>query len=201
MQATAKSSSPSAASRSASNRGQILMKTMNLKKHGLFFLISISLTGLSHSQTCQWRPEGNAGPGWYDGGGSPCNNTPEQPTEPAVHWASRWGAVANSVTTGRIGTSAGQSNRREAKRTALRQCGNDNGIKDCKVVMTYHDQCSSIAEGTYTSSKEGPATTTVATAVASTTFEAFGLAIKSCEKKATDCKVVHIECSLPEIVQ
>jgi hypothetical protein len=162
------------------------------------FLIS---SMLSHAQSCQWRPEGTIGPGWYDGGGSPCSSTPQQSAAPTVRWSSRWGAVANSITTGHAGTSAGQVSRYDAKHLALHQCGTDDGIKDCKIVMTYHDQCAAIADGTYASSTAGAATTSFATASAATISEASNLAMESCNKEAIDCKVIYTECSLPERIQ
>jgi hypothetical protein len=152
----------------------------------------LALVNIAKAQNCQWRQDGTSGPGWYDSGGVPCNNNASQQSAiPPAKWASRWGAVANSINTGHAGTSAGERNARDANRIAMQQCGTDTGINDCKVIMTYHDQCAAIADGTHE----------FAAGAASTVAEASSIAMQSCQKKANDCKIIYTECSLPERIQ
>jgi hypothetical protein len=150
----------------------------------MLMLMSI---GSLHAQSCQWRQEGTAGPGWYDGGGTACNNDSSQQNEPPVRWASRWGAIAINTQNGALGGSTGQQNRYDAKRVALARCGDD-----CKIDLTYHDQCVALASGKRY----------YASVSAATVEEASLLAMKACGKGgATDCIVTYSECSLPERIQ
>lgn len=163
------------------------MKIRTLELAGLILMLALS--DVVHAQSCQWRQEGTVGPGWYDASGSTCSNSsPQQPITQQVNWASRWGAIAISYGAGHSGSAAGQESSHDAKHLALRNC-NVNGTTDCKVALTYRDQCAALAWGGGFS----------APASAATIEEASLLALHSCG--AGECKIVYSECSLPERIQ
>lgn len=53
------------------------------------------------------------------------------------------GAIANSNSTGEAGSAVGKLSEEEAERVALRQCA-VGGAGDCKVQLTYKNQCSAL---------------------------------------------------------
>jgi hypothetical protein len=155
---------------------------------GLIFLFVSN--GAVHAQSCQWRQEGTQGPGWYDAGGGPCNNN-AQSAAPTERWAPRWGAIASSAHTGNVGTTAGQSNRGEAKRIALQHCGAKDGIRDCKINLVYANACAAYAW------REGKAGISSALSIE----EASQKALNACNKEGKECEIIYSECSLPERIQ
>lgn len=161
---------------------------MKLQMRDLFaFLFLIALSDVTLAQNCQWRQEGTQGPGWYDAGGNICSNNALQQTTPAAHQATKWGAIATSNTTFNMGVVAGQESKQAAVRIAMQRCG----TPDCKVDITYHDQCVAAAWGTKHSTMSS----------ASTIDEASRISMNDCKKDASDCKIVYAECSLPERIQ
>ncbi|MGO4702846.1 DUF4189 domain-containing protein [Dyella sp. 2RAB6] len=144
----------------------------------------LCLSTALHAQYCHWRPEGPRGPGLYDSGGEPCDET-GNPVGMA-RYASRWGAIATSNTSLNMGVSFGERSKLAAQRSAMDRCG----TPDCRVDFTYRDQCVAVAWGVTYSSMSS----------AMTVDEAIATSMKRCQKKTSDCEIVYTECSPAEPV-
>jgi hypothetical protein len=167
---------------------------MKIGAFGLAGLVLLfALSSIAHAQqNCEWRPEGPLGPAWYQPGGSgACNNNSSQSVAAPPRWASRWGAIAISSSTGHVGTSAGKISKSEAKHAAMQDCGDQDGIPDCKVNLSYSNACAAYAWG---GGRAG-------TGSAPSTEEASARALNECSKKGKDCQLYYSECSLPERIQ
>jgi len=145
-------------------------------------LAALILGEAVQAQSCQWRPQGTQGPGLYDMGGRPCSGTAAP--APAPRHLSRWGAIASSDTTHKLGVSAGETSRRSAERNAMERCG----TADCRIDFTYHDQCVAVAWGDRYSAMTG----------AMTVDEASAMSLARCGEETSHCKTVYTECSLAE---
>ena len=110
-----------------------------------------------------------------------------QDTRPRPVWADRWGAIATDEKTGDAGTVEGLPNKRDAERTALSICAR-NGAKNCRVDLTFHNQCAAAALGNGKLSEVGRASKE----------EAEQAALSRC---GSSCKIVYSACSLPERIQ
>ena len=136
-------------------------------------------------------------PGYVSAGGGqdagsfagcvPLQNNGQQNAEPI--WESRWGAIA--VTSGAFGTSGNWQSETEANNAALKECNNNSQTKDCKITITYHDQCAALAwGGNYVSAWRGP-----------DKLQSEKEAMRVCNENSNDCKIYHSDCSYPERVQ
>jgi Domain of unknown function (DUF4189) len=115
-----------------------------------------------------------------------------QPPQSTHHtlWESRWGAIAIDSNTGEAGTVTGRRSESEAKKDALRDC-TSQGVKSCKIDLTYHDQCAAIAWGSgHYGAAGGPYES-----------DAKKEAMRGCEVGASDCKIVYSDCSYAERVR
>jgi hypothetical protein len=148
-------------------------------------LAALILDGAAQAQSCQWRPQGPQGPGLYDMGGRPCSSSAAQ--APTPRYMSRWGAIATSDTTVKMGVSFGETSRRIAEQQAMERCG----TRDCRIDFTYHDQCVAVAWGNGYSTMSS----------AMTLDEATAMSLQRCRAQASQCKTVYTECSLAEPVR
>ncbi|PPU69030.1 hypothetical protein XpiCFBP4643_05640 [Xanthomonas pisi] len=64
-------------------------------------------------------------------------------TVPTGRWIKTWGAIASSPSSGG-GSSVGKFSKAEAEREALEHCS-EQGVSDCKVALTYRNQCVAFA--------------------------------------------------------
>ncbi len=80
--------------------------------------------------------------------------------------------------------------RNEATDIAVKTC-QKNGGQDCKVELTYHNQCAAIAWGTNSH--------VVSNAPYIDTVKAN--AMRACSQRTQDCKIVYSECSYAVRVQ
>lgn len=147
-------------------------------------LAALILGEAAQAQSCQWRAQGPQGPGLYDMGGRPCSGTAAPTSSP--RYRSRWGAIATSDTTTKMGVSFGETSRRSAEQQAMERCGS----ADCRIDFTYHDQCVAVAWGNGYSAMTS----------AMTVDEATAMSLERCRAQASDCKTVYTECSLAEPV-
>ncbi|WP_456361848.1 DUF4189 domain-containing protein [Xanthomonas arboricola] len=110
-----------------------------------------------------------------------------EPSGPKGEWIKTWGAIANSSSTGEAGTTVGKLSENEARQAALRQCA-VGGAADCKVKLTYQNQCSAlVSSSSQTFFQASP-----------TEARAINLAQKSCEESDSgSCKVMYSECTKP----
>lgn len=120
---------------------------------------------------------------YYQGGAA----APKQP--PAV-WADRWGAIVIDGRTGQAGLVAHKASEQEAIEVATRDCSKF-GSPNCKLQLTYHNQCVAVAWGS----------TQFETAAAPTIKQAEANAMDGCNSITTACKVAYKECSFAERVQ
>jgi hypothetical protein len=158
-------------------------------------LINLLVTSLAWSQCAPGIPSaGNPGCIPPDQPNSPYyqgdNAQPQGPAQPAAVWADRWGAIAIDSNTGQIGVSANISGMSEAMETALKTCVK-NGGPDCKVELSYHNQCAAVAWGSsFHIVSHAPYIDTVK-----------ANALRACSQKTQDCKIVYSECSYAVRVQ
>lgn len=68
------------------------------------------------------------------------SDLPPMPPRQTGRWHSRFGAIAQSKSTGLGGASAGRESAEEALAEALERCGVE-GAKDCEISFTYSNQC------------------------------------------------------------
>lgn len=114
-----------------------------------------------------------------------------RPIQPQVRWADRWGAIAIDNATSSVGVSENQISKSAASAESLRRCASEGNSQNCKVILSYYNQCAALAWGTEYSGYGRAETQTQAQSVA----------MQGCTKGAPDCKVVYSACSLPVRVQ
>ncbi|MCC8535495.1 DUF4189 domain-containing protein [Xanthomonas codiaei] len=119
--------------------------------------------------------------------GTSRGDIPVPPPTPTGEWIKTWGAIAMSNSTGDVGTSVGKFSEKEARSSAINQCGID-GATDCKVQLVYRNQCSALA-----SSKRD-----TFFQAASSKEEASDGVLAVCERSNTgSCSVMYSGCSDP----
>ncbi len=115
-----------------------------------------------------------------------------QPQEPQIRWATRWGAIAFDGTKGTLGAVTGAKSKKLANKAAIAQCRANGGGDNCKKsTFSYFNQCAAIAWGDTTYRGGGRPTLE----------EAKKDALHSCSNATTSCKIVYADCSLAERVQ
>ena len=113
-------------------------------------------------------------------------NTGNTAPPPVIQKPSSYGAVAWG--NGYYGSVVNQATKQNAIDAALQKCGSG----DCQVRTTYWNQCVAVSYGDL---KAG--TSYWQSVVATTKSKAEKDSIKSCSKKAKNCKILLSECSLP----
>lgn len=116
--------------------------------------------------------------------------TSDSGPKPTGRWIKTWGAIATAAN-GDAGASVKQRSQSAASRDALSQCGR-MGANDCKVVMSYKNQC--VAMVTPATLDRGGAVTSRA----ETEKIASNLAMDICTSRGSSgCKVFYSACSEP----
>jgi hypothetical protein len=118
---------------------------------------------------------------WGGNGGS---------SEPS--YARRWGAFASDPVNSKVGLSTGLSSKRKAEKEAMAHCRSKGGV-DCKVLISYYNQCAAVAWGPDSNGKGD-----LVSAHAPQKGQAEELAIGECSKTSSSCKVFFAECSYAE---
>ncbi|WP_078517016.1 DUF4189 domain-containing protein [Xanthomonas axonopodis] len=111
-----------------------------------YFFLSV-LMSFSFSVFAQTACPSGVAPGSPQCGpdsGTSRGDIPMPPPRPTGEWLKTWGAIAMSNSTGDVGAVVGKFSESEAKSSAIQQCGVD-GAPDCKVKLTYRNQCSALA--------------------------------------------------------
>jgi Domain of unknown function (DUF4189) len=111
--------------------------------------------------------------------------TQQQPPAPRGHWETRWGAIAIDNIKGRLGGVTGHKSRSSATKAAMAECYVQGGGKDCKVKLTYYNQCAAVAWGEESYVAAGR----------DLLEEADRFATESCSKATPNCQVVYNACS------
>lgn len=162
----------------------------------IFVMLLLAARVVSAEQGCA--------PGFFPGGMQPggpicvpipgygtTNNTTS--TGDSV-WSSRWGAIALGGGVDGVdvaGVSEGLSSSRKAKRAALEDCKSDGG-SDCRIIVSYTNQCVALATG--------PGGTSHGRAASVTRAEV--LAMEACSSSSTGrCEVIYSACSMPEQIR
>lgn len=115
----------------------------------------------------------------YGGGQDPV------PTGPT--WMTTWGAIATDNSVSAIGSVTRQSSKRQAQRSAIKNCRANGGTKKCKVSLVYYNQCGVMTVGDSFAVTHG----------AGTVEEASRAAIARCSSETSNCRVILSECSYP----
>jgi len=118
---------------------------------------------------------------------------------PSGRWIKTWGAIAmGSTDSGTIfGVTTGKLSEAEAEADALRRCSS-RGLKNCEVVLKYHNQCAAVAEPQIDGRPFNGGR--ISLAGSSTVSEASNRVLEDCKKtnKSTpeaECKVVYTACT------
>lgn len=112
-------------------------------------------------------------------------------TPGASRWKSKWGSIALDAVSGMTGVAGSRPSRKKAEKDSIDMCRKKGG-KDCRVQISYANQCGVIAWGNQRT----------ATANAPTVEEASSQALAICKEAAgTECEIFFSDCSLPERIQ
>lgn len=98
----------------------------------------------------------------------------------------RWGAIA--LGGNGFGATRGRVSEEAAVSGALRQCEESGGTGECRIRLTYRNQCAAYAAGDDRQ---------VGIAYAASLTLASKLAARSCAKTARHCQVQYAACSIP----
>ncbi|MCQ2994331.1 DUF4189 domain-containing protein [Pseudomonas quasicaspiana] len=145
--------------------------------------------------------EGGCPAGQYPIGGQgavacapmPQNNSQPQ-ARPLGEWIKTWGAIAmgsiDSITT--YGVSTGKLSESDARKEALAYCGS-HGEDDCKVLLTYRNQCAAVA----TPKIDGKPSGSTHMTGRATLEEASADALDACKKNnpKAQCNVAYTDCT------
>ncbi|MBR8652113.1 DUF4189 domain-containing protein [Achromobacter sp. Marseille-Q0513] len=122
-------------------------------------------------------------PGLYKGSGGGA--------APQVRWEERWGAIVMDAASGMTGIGGGQRTEEAAIQSATAMCQRKGG-KNCRVDITYSNQCGALAWGSNHAVSARGRTLEIASKYA----------IDACEKTTgKKCEVFFSDCSLPVRVQ
>lgn len=161
----------------------------------IMFVLLLSTSGFAYAEHgCQdgYIPV-------YQGGQQVCiadynlpswNNRDSRPAVlSASRWADRWGAIATG-SGAKLGAVVNMTSEKKAKNEAIKEC-KKNGGTDCKLDLSYHNQCAVLITGDRIYN----------TAHAATIDEAATLGIAACKKEDVNCRVYYSSCSLAERIQ
>lgn len=152
------------------------------------------LTAFSSMSICVHAEGGTCPPGYYPHntpGVMGCAPIPGYNSEPASHWAARWGAISMNFKNGSVGAVKNMESKSKAQKAALAQCRTNGGGDGCKDALTYYNQCGVIAWGE----------SYAATYSAATIEKASERAVEICSTHTEDCQIYYADCSLPERVR
>ncbi|MDY4294899.1 MULTISPECIES: DUF4189 domain-containing protein [unclassified Xanthomonas] len=152
--------------------------------------------------------EGGCPPGQYPIGGQGAAGcapipqsqaAPQEAPRPTGYWVKTWGAIAMGPGDGwnSFGVTTGKASKSEAEADALKRCVS-NGVKDCRIGLSYRNQCAAVAEPQIGGKSYLDGLTNF---VAAGSEEAAGdVAVQRCEQDnravtGMQCKVIYTACS------
>lgn len=168
-----------------------------MKSKRLFALSLLSVAGLANAEG--GRPSGmipysgtdlsSCGPvpaGYYN------NSSGDIPQSiaPPTRWADKWGAIALSGTNDSVGVSTDMTSEEAARTAALEDCQAAGGGR-CLVQLAYYNQCGVLAWSERFANS----------ATAGTIEEASDIAINTCSKNTSNCKIVYSNCTRARRIQ
>jgi len=113
-----------------------------------------------------------------------------QPADPGPQWQTRWGAIAIG-SGGGFGAAADLVSKRQAEKSAMKQCkARAKSAKSCRV-FSYYNQCAVVAWGATNYTVQGAANIDRATQ----------LAMSDCSKRTSDCQIFYTNCNYPQPVR
>ena len=120
---------------------------------------------------------------------------PQQPPAPPMKWADRWGTIVIGGESGKpaiFGVSSNMPSKSTAETLAINKCKTLGGGGTCKIFITYHNQCITLAEGNPigTQAVNGPDLNEIKVR-----------ALKLCNAQYKNCDIVYSECSMPVRIQ
>lgn len=98
----------------------------------------------------------------------------------------RWGAIA--LGGDGFGATRGRASEDAAVSGAMRQCEENGGAGECRIRLTYRNQCAAYATGDDRQ---------VGIAYAASLAAASRLALRSCSETARHCQIQYAACSTP----
>lgn len=108
--------------------------------------------------------------------------TPPPPPSSSGQWADRWGAIATDPNGG-FGSAVGERSKRKATTYAVNACKNSGGT-NCRVNLTYYNQCASVVIGSESYFVQSAASEELAIANGMRRCQESD---KGCEPKYSDC--------------
>jgi hypothetical protein len=113
-----------------------------------------------------------------------------QPPDPGPQWQTRWGAIAIG-SGGGFGAVGDLIGKRQAEKSAMKQCrARAKKASTCQV-FSYYNQCAVVAWGTTNYTVQGAANIDRATQ----------LAMSDCNQRSSDCQIFYTNCSYPQPVR
>jgi hypothetical protein len=121
-----------------------------------------------------------------DAPGMPDYRPPENaaPAQPPPVWEDSWGAIVLDAKGGAKGVATDKRSKDEAIGVAMAEC-QASGAANCKVELTYHNQCAAVAWG---DASLGVANNPSAEGASTAAKDA-------CSRGGTGCKTVYTACS------
>lgn len=168
------------------------MKNIRISPKGMCFVAGLLFASNAFAQCATGVDTGGGSCVPPDADGMPGYNAEQHApvSAPKVVWEKTWGAIAVDSTTGKAGTVTDRSSQSEASRDALQSC-RANGGSNCRLEMTYRNQCAAIGWGIQGwGSGRGP-----------DKASAEGLAMEKCNDSTDGCKLVYSACSLARRVR
>lgn len=108
---------------------------------------------------------------------------------PTGDWQRRWGAFALDHEVG-LGSARNMKSKRSAEKAAMTVCQSKGG-RNCKIALTYSNQCGVIIEGDRGHN----------VAAAESVERAIELGSAICERADSNCQVYYSDCSQAEFVE
>ncbi|MDO0790481.1 DUF4189 domain-containing protein [Xanthomonas campestris pv. campestris] len=121
----------------------------------------------------------------------PAGYNQEQPASsprPLGKWIKTWGAIASDNEGGNLGVSTDNLKRKQAEKEAVKQCEGESR-KKCKVVMSYENQCVSVAR------PDGSGTITFTRGPSAENTSKDVLADCQKENSGSKCSIIYENCT------
>ncbi|APP81143.1 DUF4189 domain-containing protein [Xanthomonas hortorum] len=151
------------------------------------FVLNLFLSGVALGQTACPVGVAPGSPQCGPDSGTSRGDIPDPPPRPTGEWLKTWGAIAGSKATGESGAVTGKLSRQEAERKAVQLCA-EGGATDCKVDLSYKNQCAASVSSDKKSFLQGAESKGIA----------INLAMRDCKDHGGgECKVIYSGCSDP----
>ncbi|MBV6810831.1 DUF4189 domain-containing protein [Xanthomonas sp. NCPPB 3582] len=156
-------------------------------RFGFLFVLNLFLSGVAFGQTACPVGVAPGSPQCGPDSGTSRGDIPDPPPRPTGEWLKTWGAIAGSNATGESGAVTGKLSRQEAERKAVQLCA-EGGATDCKVDLSYKNQCAASVSSDKKSFLQGAESKDIA----------INLAMRDCKDHGGgECKVIYSGCSDP----